>query len=365
MKRFKRIVSIILMIGIVISSSQVFANSDLEKYIGEPNITEEFKAWLELSEEEKGNVLMPRSYDVLDYKYTYNNPIRLAQTIGSATLAEYDLRDYIPENVTIKNQMQTNSCWTFASLGALESNLALSDYKNNKESKVYDFSERHMEYATTRKFKNGEVNLFGFSRIAGEGGNYYVSRPYMVNGWGPINEKEMPFENNENEIELKEIQGKTVVAQVYDTIEFPQHTSSDDKTEIIKQMKEHIRKNGGIEAGIYGADIVSDYYNKETGAIYCDSAEACPYNHDVVIIDNLSNSKIDVKDKIEKIVENVDVIKSIIDFDGEAGRVFSVLNRCAEKEKSEDVYFVIKTRNGNARLRQMGNASRIRKRPQL
>ena len=52
--------------------------------------------------------------------------------------------------------------------------------------------------------------------------------------------------------------------------------------------------------------------------------------------------------------------KSIIDFDGEAGRVFSVLNRCAEKEKSEDVYFVIKTRNGNARLRQMGNANRIR-----
>ena len=109
MKRFKRIVSIILMIGIVISSSQVFANSHLEKYIGEPNITEEFKAWLELSEEEKGNVLMPRSYDVLDYKYTYNNPIRLAQTIGSATLTEYDLRDYIPENVTIKNQNNVES----------------------------------------------------------------------------------------------------------------------------------------------------------------------------------------------------------------------------------------------------------------
>ena len=60
--------------------------------------------------------------------------------------------------------MKTNTCWAFASLGMLESHLGLQDYNNNQSAAVYDFSERHMQYATTRVFKNGEINKKGFNK---------------------------------------------------------------------------------------------------------------------------------------------------------------------------------------------------------
>ena len=33
---------------------------------------------------------------------------------------------------------------------------------------------------------------------------------------------------------------------------------------------EYIKKYGAVEAGVHGAEILSDYYNNDTGALYCD-----------------------------------------------------------------------------------------------
>ena len=46
----------------------------------------------------------------------------------------------------------------------------------------------------------------------------------------------------------------------------------------------NIKNYGGIESGIYGASMFSEYCNNDTGAIYCDDANKCKANHDVVII---------------------------------------------------------------------------------
>ena len=49
---------------------------------------------------------------------------------------------------------------------------------------------------------------------------------------------------------------------------------------------------------IYGAKILSDYYNNATGAIYCDNANICKPNHAVSIIgwnDNYDTSNFNSK----------------------------------------------------------------------
>lgn len=188
----------------------------------------------------------------------------------------------IPENVIVKNQMTTGSCWAFATMSSLETNLALKNKYNGVKALPYNFSERHLEYATSRTFSDG-INPNSFNRAVG-GGSWNVASAYLTNGLGAINESDMPFEDNENVISLSEIQGKTVTSQVYDTIEFPSATPETVTNEMINQIKNHIKNNGAVYASIYGTAIGNEYYNNTTGAIYCDDADKCEMNHAVSII---------------------------------------------------------------------------------
>ena len=76
-----------------------------------------------------------------------------------------------------------------------------------KNPVVYDFSERHMEYATSYTFSDG-INPKGFSREVGKGGSAYISIPYLTNGTGAIEESEMKFINSEEKIPLSSIENK-------------------------------------------------------------------------------------------------------------------------------------------------------------
>jgi len=296
MKKQKKIfISIIIFFSILLSSCQVFAKEYMKA-----EFSESFLNYLELSDEEKLNAFMPMPYDIEKTKAITKNPLRLVQMAKGSVLNRFSLKDYIPENMVIKNQMATESCWTFSSLAVLESNLALKDYKKristfdlnnesseeNKKVTVYDFSERHMEYATSQTFAGGVINPLGFRREVGSGGNYRFYIPYLTNGSGAIPESEMSFENNQDKIDLEEIQGKTVVTQVNDTIIYPSYESYDDKTELIQQMKEHIQNYGAIDAVIHGASLFnSTCYNNATGGLYCKHRlDANTAIHDVAII---------------------------------------------------------------------------------
>ena len=280
-KQKKFLLQLLIFSIIVLSSCRVFA-TNIADYVGEMELSEEFQKYLELSDEEKEKAIMPRMYDIPKNKKDVTNPLKLARILGSTVDTKYSLRDVIPANMVIKNQMNTNSCWTFSSLGMLESTLALMNYKNGKSPVVYDFSERHMEYATSNVFKDG-INKNGFNRKVDSGGNSYISTAYLTNGTGAILESDMPFENNVDTIDLSKIQNKKVQTQVNDTVDFPSYNSTEDKTQIKQQMKEHIKNYGGIDAGIYGASLNSPCYNNKTGAIYCDNNNYV-INHAVQII---------------------------------------------------------------------------------
>ena len=149
MKNLKKIFFTILLIFILflLVDKSVFASTiQLENV----EYSERFKKWLELSDEEKQNVLQPRMYDVLPTTTDSKNIFYKIRLVGASINSTYDLRNIIPANLKIRDQMSTKSCWAFASLSSLETNLALYDYKQNgyvSNPKIYDFSERHMEYA--------------------------------------------------------------------------------------------------------------------------------------------------------------------------------------------------------------------------
>ena len=131
--------------------------------------------------------------------------------------------------MVIKNQGELGSCWAFSSLADLEINLALKDYYNNQTQKKYDFSERHLEYSTTKTFLNNQINENGFNRKVGDGGNTAFSSAYLTNGMGAINEEAMPYVDSDELMDISQIQTKPVTSQVYDITEFPTDSTTDIK----------------------------------------------------------------------------------------------------------------------------------------
>ena len=78
-------------------------------------------------------------------------------------------------SVRIKDQGSSQSCWTFSTLSMLETNLVL---QNNE---YWDFSERHMNYTTSKTFRDG-INMLGYNREVQEGGNPLIAMR-IYNKW--------------------------------------------------------------------------------------------------------------------------------------------------------------------------------------
>lgn len=288
MKKLMKIASITAIFTILTFSYSVYASSTGNS-IQKQEYSEEFQKWLKLTDEEKEKVIMPRAYDVEVSQTRSTNPLYKARLLRSSINLKYNLKDVIPRNLSIRNQKSTNSCWAFSAISSLETNLALSNYKRGINlSKIYDFSERHAEYATSNVFLNDGINEKGYNRKAGSGGGYPYAASYLTNGSGAILEKDMPFEDNEDIIDVSKIKNKTVASQVYDTVVFPDYNkqTSENRTAIMNQLKQHIQDYGSIYAGIHGADANSSNYscyNPDTAAKYCGD-ESHTSDHAISII---------------------------------------------------------------------------------
>lgn len=286
-KLVKIIVFFVLFIGIIFCNNVQAVNIPELK---EVEYSDEYKEYMALSDEEKAQRIEPSKYNVItpktnsEYLSNLNNIFKSAKLVKSGLDSNYDLRDVISQNLAVKNQMSTNSCWAFATIGALESNIALIDYKAGRTGNVYDYSERHMDYSVrSNTFNNSANNEYGYNIGFDKGGNFLMGQSYLSNGMGAIEEEEMPFEDNEDNIDISEIQNKNTTTTLYDTILF-EDLEDIGKTELMSKMKQVISNYGGIYSIFYGAQLISDSYNNSTGAIYCSEESGHASNHSALII---------------------------------------------------------------------------------
>ena len=284
--KLKKIYLIVFVLLITLFSVSVRASDEFENV----ELSDAYKEWLELPIEQRIHTIPPRAYNISTASIETENELQKFRfgSVGATQQAKFDLRQYISNNLKIKDQGQTGSCWTFGSIASLETNLALKNYYNQKnQSKVYDFSEKHMRYAVTRNFRNSQTNSKGLARSSASGGRPFLSDSYFTNGLGPVDESTLPFDESTDLLDINSVIGKNITANVTDIITFPTPTSS-NKEELKQMMKEHIKNNGGIGAGIHGASLALDgsspAYNNTTGAIYCNNSLLYPSDHYVTIV---------------------------------------------------------------------------------
>ena len=281
----------------------IFSNSCNAMELEERKYNSQYEEWLQLSEEERKNTVQPNKYtiNITEENIPKQQFITKMRVLSTENNSQFDLRDKI--EIKVKNQENTSECWAFAMTTVLETNVALT------KDKIVEYSPRHMDYATSLTFLDG-VNPVGHSRevgsgsIIGSGGNSYVALGYINRGSGPVLEKEMPFVNSEEKINLSEIQGKEVQLKVNDVTRFPnvykehengitKYTNGNNQeytqTEIVNfrnAIKEHIKKYGGVIATTYTGG--KEYYSNPTNilsskAYYCDDSEA-KADHQITII---------------------------------------------------------------------------------
>ena len=236
--------------------------------------SKEYLAWMELSEEEKKDSFMPpvcanENTDSDRFKVDFN------KTFGSLNLIrtsrKYDPRGTAYEG-TIRDQMDTQSCWAFSAATSLE----IFVNKNLSLKQIY--SARHIEYATSNIFLNNKINEKGFNRTVDSGGHIFYSSAYFVGQVGPVLESDMPFENNANLIDISKIDKKVQLDVNGITMNTKNgYNPCDSKN--ISEMKETILRTGALAANVYFDGL---YYNGSTGALYYPGNEYP--NHAVTIV---------------------------------------------------------------------------------
>ena len=279
--------------GAIFSTSALASTNDIKL-----KTTEEFENWNNLSQREKSETIMPETFsvkmpesfsieyevegipDMRDYLLGRKDSIyNLDLVSASASSARFNLADVL--KLRVEHQGSTNECWAFSILKSMETNMAISS--GNRA--LGNFSERHMDYATSKTFSDG-INSVAFNRETGNGGLPIAGLAYLTNGQGAVLEEDMPFEDDDKkEISLKDIDkevntivtdytifpgiskeyqkdssGNTISVKYYNAYN-QEYTDAELRT-VRKAIKEHLVKEGAITTMTGGN--YSQYYNNSS-----------------------------------------------------------------------------------------------------
>ena len=269
LKKITLLFFIILLSFSVFNSNYLmsFAEENVEEVktkLEENTYTEDYKKYLELSDEEKVKLnVIPEKYEYTMEEYLNDKSQEISFFGSEVTIPSYfNLRDEI--EVKTENQGSHGLCWAFASNNAVETYLALNTENN------YDFSEMHVDYLTSLEFNN-ETGKGTPCRYLHTGGNFsiYYER-YGLCEYGPVLESEVPY------VEISSSNYSSLLnyrpsQYIYDIKRFPNFTWYNDaeKTIVRNDVKKHIMTNGSLYATIcskniyqpYGADAVLNEQN--------------------------------------------------------------------------------------------------------
>ena len=266
------IMSMILLFSILIANNS-YALEDPDNY------SELYKQYLQLSDEEKANVVViPEKYKVSLNEYNNNTT-----TLRNSDLPQrYNLAEHY--DIKVENQGEEGNCWTFASLETLETYLQMHGYG------TFDFSENHLNYVESDLFSETEAR-----REINTGGNYTEFQEYVSKKYGPVNEEDFPYyENEEMQIYKRYYQGElssllevTPSAYVGEYTTFPSiekentYYSDEELSNFRNQVKNHIMENGALFTSIIAPSYYSgEFYNNNTYAAYF------PYSNDYRFFDH-------------------------------------------------------------------------------
>ena len=310
MKRNLRKIFIIFMVFLcVILTNKVYAEK-LEVTV--PEMTENYKEWLKLSEKEKKKTIEPLAFPIIfnNKSQSYNSSrVSMLNNLKSSLGTSYNLKDEI--TLKVKNQEKTNRCWAFSLSSVLETTIA----KMTKGVTYKYFSPIHMDYWVTNN-SNTEFN---------SGGNSALGFAYYTGGAGPIDDSEeltAYIEANytkypdtyingiKREYQVNKYTRFPTIDKTYQddgTIKYTDGTtngeySNDDITKIRNLVKEHIQKYGAVTSYTYagtssffgGSDFINYYDESNHSYFYKGSTKA---NHQITIVgwdDTFSKDKFKV-----------------------------------------------------------------------
>ena len=180
----------------------------------------------------------------------------------------YDLRDPNHDGIftdslltPIRNQLNCGACWSFATFGAIESNLNITHHLSDP---MNDFSENHMR--NSHQFDIGSC----------AGGNMKMSAAYLLYHKGPINESDDPYRPLTNDY----CNDCSPTRYIDSVVFLPTRYDIDD----IGYIKRAIYHHGGIYSSLYFDE--NKYFISDTSTYYYDDPDDSfdDTNHAIVIV---------------------------------------------------------------------------------
>jgi C1A family cysteine protease/PKD repeat protein len=213
---------------------------------------------VELSKEEgykksagdKGLGYFPSYYT---FHFEENYVEKESKKSATALPAKYDLRT-LGGVTSVKDQGPLGACWSFSTMGAIESNWLIKGYGS------VDLSEQNM------------ATCHGFTWGVDDGGNDYIALAYLTRLKGPVTEASDPYSTNPDAT----CKSTGLVIPAYTpTAEF--------LPKDINIVKKNIMKHGALSASMSTAGLPwGDYYN--TGNYTFNYNGTAPPDHAVLVV---------------------------------------------------------------------------------
>lgn len=282
---------LIIFISFFLNINLTYA-SDLQDAVCE--LSDEYKEWLNLPEEERNMLAMPLMCKVSETESIINNITSYSLQKSTSLPSTYDSRNVTLSDGTstsyitsVKNQQDTGTCWAFAMSAVLES------YILKTKNLTYDLSERHMEYTlSNNSYTDNTTYEKIFNRGIDSGGNSLMASAYYMSNLGAVSESAVPFINSSAPVSYSTINNLNTKQIVdVDGISFITANNNSNKyscSDVSSDIKQMIMEHGAVSANVY---MSSSYLNTSTSALYYNGTNST--DHSITIVgwdDNYSKS---------------------------------------------------------------------------
>lgn len=255
------------------------------------SVSEEYIDYINSDKQTDGEV----TPSMLDMSYLSRSYAQLDGIADKSFPSSYDLRDYGRVS-PVENQTPYGTCWTFASLGSIESQL-ITQFTD------ISFSKKHLAWNAyendyMREFLNGTKSEEDFEDPYNIGGFDWLAIAAMSEWNGPVYSYRLPYDKADTEEHLTG-ESDFHLTDVYFATTSTYITDGYDNV-LEKEISEKIIKELVSEYGASTVSYCSDdiYYNSENYTYYCYDQNARA-DHAVSIVgwdDNFSREKFGTDD---------------------------------------------------------------------